>query len=121
MEYFLLDLDRAIIGYELHTFNVVPQLFTTLYPPEPATGTRGSGRNKKDEAINDQRNGGGTGGGSRGSNKGGNDCRNPHSNKGDAKNTNREDPNKDKGIFICTQLRYFKSKYNEDGAPNHQR
>ena len=47
MEFFLLDLQRAIIQRELYTFKEVPLLFTTLYPPEPATSTKGSGRNKK--------------------------------------------------------------------------
>ena len=53
MEFFLLDLQRAIIQQKLYTFKEVPPLFTTLYPPEPATSTKGSGRNKKDEANTD--------------------------------------------------------------------
>ena len=68
MEFFLLDLHRAIIQQELYTFKEVPPLFTTLYSPEPPTSTRGSGRNKKDMANTDKRNGEGTDGGSGGSN-----------------------------------------------------
>ena len=118
MEYFLLDLHRAIIQQELYTFKKVPPLFTTLYPPEPATSTRGSGRNKKDEANTDNRNGGGTGGRLGGSNKRGNDHQNSRSTNGDSNNTNSDNPNKDKGIFICERMPYFISKHKLDGAPH---
>ena len=119
MEFFLVDLQRAIIQKELYTFKEVPPFFTTLYPPEPATSTRGSGRNKKDEANTDNQNSGGTGGGSGGSNKGGNNHQNSRSTNNDANNTNHDNPNKDKGIFICARLPYFKFKFKLDGA-SHQ-
>ena len=90
-----------------------------LYPPAPATSSRGSDRNKnKDEANTGIRNGGGSGGGSVGANKGGHDLRNSRSTNGNSNNTNSDNPHKDKGIFICDRMPYFKSREKLDGAPH---
>ena len=75
MEFFLEDLNRAVIQQELFNFDEVPQLHTTLYPAA-ATSNRGLDRTKNNDANTSNRNGGGPGGGAGGSTKGGHDLRN---------------------------------------------
>ena len=116
--FFLQDLHQAIIQQVLYNFSEVPPLYTALYLPAPARSTKGSGRNKKDEANTDNWNGDGPGGGSGGSNKGGNNHRNSHSTNGASNDINSESPNKDKGIFNCERLPYFKFREKVDGVPH---
>ena len=118
MEFFLRDLNRAVIQQEIFNFHEVPQLYTNLYPPAVATSSKGSDRTKKDEANTSNQNGDGSGGGLGGPNKGGHDVRNSCSTGGDSHNTNNDNPHKDKGIFICERIPYFKSKNKPDGAPH---
>ena len=120
MAFFIQDLHRAVIGQELSTFSEVPPLYTVLYPPASAPSGRGSDRNKpRDEATTGNRTGGGggAGGGSGGASKGGHDLRTSRSANGDARNTNRDKPDKDKGIFIIDIFPYFVSKENRNGVP----
>ena len=117
MEYFLQDLHQAIIQQELYNFSEVPPLYTAMYPPASATSGRGSDRNKhKDEATTGNQNGDSSVGGSGGANKGGHDLRNSCSTNGDSRNTNSDKSDKDKGIFICERMPYFKSMDKPDGA-----
>ena len=119
MEFFLQDLHRAIIQQELFNFHEVPQLYTTLYPAAAAaTSSRGSDRTKRDEANTSNRNDGESGGGLGEPNKGGHDLWNSRSTGGDSYNKNSDNPHKDKGIFICERMPYFKSKNKLDGAPH---
>ena len=71
MEFFLEDLHRAVIQQDLFNFHEIPQLYTTLYLAAAAMCSRGSDRNKKDDASTSNQNGVGFGKGSGGSNKGG--------------------------------------------------
>lgn len=116
MEFFLQDLYRAVIQQEIFNFHKVPQLYTTLYLAAAAMSSRGSDRNKKDDANTSNRNSGGSGGGLGGPNKGDHDLRNSCSIGGDSHNLNSDNPHKDKGIFICERMPYFKSKDKPDGA-----
>ena len=83
-----------------------------------APSNRGSDRTKNNDANTIDRNGGGSGRGLGGSNKGSHDLWNSRFTNGDSHNTNSDNPHKDKGIFICERMPYFKSRDKPDGAPH---
>ena len=114
IEFFLKDLNIAVMQQEFFNFHEMPQLYTTLYPAT-APNNRGLDRTKNNDANTISRNGGG---GLGGSSKGGHDLCNSHSQGGDSQQTKNESPNKNKGIFIFDRLPFFKSVNDPDGMPH---
>ena len=105
MEFFLEDLNRAVIQQELFNFHEMPQLYMTLYPAV-ATSNKGSDRTKDNDVNTIIWNGGGSSGGLGGSNTGGHDLCNSCLQGRDLQQTKMRVPIKIRVFSSVTKCRF---------------